>query len=300
MSGIHAEPTATTRDNNGMSEFDVNVPATPDTPSPSDIGAPSGQPDPTPQVTPQSATPTVNTQPPATPGGGQPPQGYVPSYRLREAREAAERAADQKYAQQIAQVRAEAERYRQQLHSVVGATPQQVNPEIEAIRNQFANVFPDEWKLLQQLKERAESIFGIADRAGELEQSTNHYWTSYGRQTVDRLFNIAEESMGGPLNDEAKRQLFTSFTGFVQSSPEMQERYANDPTIVEDFWRAFTSSFIDPVRRNAVTNTVGRAPQALPQDAPSGAPRISPVPKPQSLDERASIAWQSFQQSKQR
>lgn len=269
------------------------------TPSPGDTGAPSGQPDPTPQVTPQSATPTVNAQPPATPGGGQTPQGFVPSYRLREAREAAERAAEQKYAQQLAQIQAEAQRYKQQVHSLVGATPQQVNPEVEAIRNQFAQVFPDEWKLLQQLKEKADSLFGIVDRAGELEQSTNHYWTSYGRQTVDRLFNIAEESMGGPLSDEAKRQLFTSFTGFVQSSPELAERYANDPTIVEDFWRAFTSSFIDPVRRSAVTNTVQRAPQGLPQDTPSGAPRVSPVPKPQNLDERAANAWAQFQHSRQ-
>ena len=283
-----------------MSELNVNDPVNTPAPSPSDIGAPSGQPDPTPQVTPQSATPAVNAPPSATQTGGQPPQGFVPSYRLREAREAAERAADQKYAQQLAQLQQESQRYKQQLHSLVGATPQQVNPEVDAIRNQFAQVFPDEWKLLQQLKEKAEGLFGIVDRAGELEQSTNHYWTSYGRQTVDRLFGIAEESLGSPLNDEAKRQLFTSFTGFVQSSPEMSERYANDPTIVEDFWRAFTSSFIDPVRRNAVTNTVARAPQGLPQDAPGGVPRVTPVPKPANLDERAANAWTQFQLSKQR
>ena len=283
-----------------MSDINV-VESTPvNTPTPSDIGAPSESPVSTPQVTPQSATPTVNTQPPATPGGGQPPQGFVPSYRLREAREAADKAADQRYAQRIAQIEAEANRYKAQLHSVVGATPSQVNPEVEAIRNQFATVFPDEWKLLQQLKDKAESIFGIADRAGELEQSTNHYWTSYGRQTVDRLFNIAETSLGSPLNDEAKRQLFTSFTGFIQSSPELSERYANDPTIVEDFWRAFTSSFIDPARRSAVTSTVSRVPTGLPQDTPSGAPRVSPVPKPQSLDERAAMAWSTFNHEKGR
>src|SRR3990167_5279844 len=179
--------------------LDSNVPVDPNVsnaPS-SDMDAP-GSPDPTPQVTPQAATQPVNAPSPATQGSGNPPQGFVPSYRIREASEAAARRAKQELAQEIAAARAEADRYKTQLHSLVGATPQQ-NPEVAAIRDQFANIFPEEWQLLQQLKEKANNIFGLVDRAGDLEQSTNHYWTSYGRQTVDRLFGLAEDSLGSPL-----------------------------------------------------------------------------------------------------
>lgn len=256
------------------------------TPSGSDISAPA-QPAATPQApAAQPATPAA-----AAPASGAPPQeGWVPSYRLREAREAAAREAQQTYAQQMQQIRAEAEQYKRQLYSLVGVQPPQ-NPEIAAVRSQFSQLYPG----LARMEENAARLEELLERSGNLEQQNEHYWKSYGRQTVDRLFDEAGKSMGSPLSDEGKRMLHTSFLGWVSSSPELTERYANDPTIVQDFLKGFGSSFFDPIRRTATASIPGRANVALPQDSPSGAPRVPGPPQPKDLDERVAQGWAMLQ-----
>lgn len=269
-----------------MSDIDVSAqPAAEPTPS-----APATAPA-TPSAPPAAATSAAPTQTPAT--GAPPQEGWVPSYRLREAREAATRQANEQFAQREAAIRAEADRYRQQLHSLVGATPQG-NPEVEAVRQQFASLYPG----LAKMESQAAQLESLLERAGDLESQNSHYWTSYGRQTMDRLFNHASESIGTPLNEEAKRFLHSSFVGWVQSSPELTERYSTDPTIVEDYWKAVSSSLIDPSRRQASATVAGRAPQGLPQDSPSGAPMIPGAPKPKDLDERGAMAWAAFNAAK--
>jgi hypothetical protein len=130
-----------------------------------------------------------------------------------------------------------------------------------------------------------------------MNAQVDHYWSTYGNQTMDRLYKLAAESLGSPLPDEGKRQLHASFVGFIQSSPELQNRYASDPTIVEDFWKQFTSSFVDPVRRASSAATAQRAAGVarLPQDSPSGTPQTGGAPKLNGLDERAAAAWAEFQ-----
>lgn len=237
------------------------------------------------------ATPSVTPQAPAT--GAAPGEGWVPSYRLREAREAAERQATTQAAEQIAAIRAEAERYKTQLHSLVGVQPPQ-NPEVAAVRDQFGKLYPG----LSQIEERAQQIVEMLDRVGDFDSQNQHYWQTYGRSTMDNLFKHAQETIGAPLTDEAKRVLHSSFVGFVQSSPELTTRYANDPTIVDDFWKAFSSNFIDPSRRAATVAAVNRVPGAIPQDTPSGAPRVAPGPQPANLDERAAAGWALYNQNK--
>ena len=260
--------------------------ATPAEPAPAAIQQTSAQP----------ATPAT-PQAPATGAQATGPEGWVPSYRLREAGEAAFRRAQTESQAEIARIKQEAEQYKRQLHSLVGVS-QPADPQVDAVRQQFAQLYPG----LSKMEDRAAQLEQLLERAGDLESQTNHYWQSYGRQAMDRLFTHAATSLGTPLTDEGKRALHASFTGFVQSSPELTERYANDPTLVEDFWKAFSSSFIDPVRRTASAGVVGRAAgsMALPQDAPSGAPRVGPAPQPQNLDERAANAWVQYQQQNTR
>lgn len=275
-----------------MSEFEqpatpsTPVEATPSTPAPAAI-----------QQT--NAQPATSANPAAGPTTSQAtgPEGWVPSYRLREAGEAAFRRAQSESAAEIQRIRQEAEQYKRQLHSLVGVG-QPANPEIDSVKQQFAQLYPG----LSKMEDRAAQLEQLLERAGDLESQTNHYWQSYGRQAMDRLFTHAANSLGAPLTDEGKRALHSSFTGFVQSSPELTERYANDPTLVEDFWKAFSSSFIDPVRRTASAGVVGRAAGSigLPQDTPSGAPRATPAPQPANLDERAANAWTQYQQASTR
>lgn len=269
---------------------DPNVVASP-APSSADTSVPA---------TPAAATPAVTAQPvatpPVTPGSATPiPDGYVPSHRIRETREAAYRQARAEAAQEAAQYRAEAERYRAQLHSLVGVTPP-ANPEVETVRQQFAQLYPG----LAKLESRYGDIEGFLAKAQDLETQNNHYWTSHGRQTMDRLFQHANEAYGAPLTDDGKRLLHSAFVGYIQSDPSIGERYANDPSLVDEFWRMYSSSFIDPARRAASATVAGRAAvgAALPQDTPSGALRPSPAPAHQSLDERMQAGWAQYQQSK--
>lgn len=262
---------------------------------------PSAEPTATPSATPAAATPApaapapqsatpAATQTPAT--GGAPGEGWVPSYRVRETREAAIREANQGWAAKEQQYQAQLQQIQTQLHALVGVQPPS-NPEVTAVRNQFGQLYPG----LSKLEERAADLMGLIERAGDLESQNEHYWQTYGRSTMDRLFEHAQTSLGSPLTDEAKRALHSSFVGFVQSSPELANRYANDPSIVDDFWKVFTSSFVDPARRAASATVVQRAGVASPQDIPARAPAVTPGPKPANLDERAASAWALYQQN---
>ena len=271
-----------------MSENVVGTPETaPQSATPSAPASPVATPQATPQVAATPATPAPQSATPAAPE-------VEPSWlrgRLNEVRQAAVRQANEQFAQREAQLRAEAERYRQQLFSVVGATPQNRDPEADAIKAQFYKIFPEAKELL----ENAKDILALRENAGNWETQNEHYWQSYGRQTVDRLFSKASEAIGAPLTDEGKRFLHSSFVGYVQSSPELQDRYASDPTIVDDYLRMFSSSVIDPSRRQAGAAVVARAPQGLPQDTPGGAPVVPGAPKPKDLDERAALGWAQLQ-----
>ena len=275
-----------------MSDFET-VPqtpasATPDAPAPAATPQDFNSPQPATQAAPQA--PATGAVP-----GAPPQEGWVPSYRLREARESATRQAQTEFAQREAQLRAESDQYRQKLHALVGVTPPP-DPKIDSVRQQFGQLYPG----LSKIEERAEQIMSMLERAGDLESQSSHYWQTYGRQSMDRLFAHASESSGGPLTDEAKRVLHASFTGFVQSSPELTERYANDPTLVEDFWKVFSSSFVDPARRAVTATVAGRAAlgATIPQDTPGGVPRATPAPQHANLDERAANAWTQYQSTK--
>lgn len=265
----------------------------------SDFNAPSGNETPggaTPSASPAAAPyaapasqPAPSAAPPEDRSNWIPPNAFRD--RLRETRDSATREAQQSWSQREATIRAEADQYKRQLQSLVGVTPPQ-NPEIDRVREQFASLYPTLAKLNDFDVEKLQALL---ERGGDLEAQNEHYWKQYGRQAVNTLFSKAADSVGAPLSDDAKRILHSSFVGWVQSSPELADRYSNDPTIVDDFLKGFQSSFFDPIRRNASAGIPGRANVALPQDNPSGAPRIPGPPQPKDLDERVAQGWAMLQ-----
>jgi len=254
----------------------------------------------TPTPSPEPATPAPSAAPTATPTPAPsaapttPP--VEPSWlkgRLEETRAAAIRQAQTEYAQREQQMRQQYEAVQRQLHAIVGVTPQE-DPEIAAVKAQFNRLFPG----LSKLESIADQIAALQERSGDLEQQSQHYWTSYGRQTMDRLYAKAEQSLGGPLSKDGKEALLAAFSGYVASSPTLTERYSKDPTIVDEYWDRFASNLIDPVRRQAaatVEQQTGPLRQALPQDTAPGAPVLqSQQPQFKSLDERAAAAWAGY------
>lgn len=250
------------------------------TPSPSASPAPSPAPSAAPTATPTAPTPQapVSSQDPA----------MVPSYRIRETREQAYREAQEHYAAQIQQLQQKFEDHQRRIASALGVGPQE-DPEVAEVRGQFAKLYPK----LAALEARGEDIMSLLENSGDMTGHRDHYWQSYGRQTMDRLYEKAEGTLGGKLSEGGKATLHQAFLGYVASSPEIANRYMNDPSIVEEFWTNFSSSFIDPVRRTSAVQTIDRGNVPLPRDT-GGAPRLTPAPKPQNLDERASGAWAQY------
>ena len=268
-----------------MSEIDQNV----STPAVSDIAATPAPaiPQGTPAAPPTAATPNVGSQPPATGGV---PEGYVPSYRLREIREQAQR----EYQSREAALQAKYDALDRQVKALVGVTPPQ-HPEQDEIRTQFEQLYPQ----FPDIYGQADQIKELMELKEQFKATMDHYWSNHGRSTMDRLFDQASTSLGSPLSDDAKRVLYNAFAGMAQSSPELTERYANDPALATEFWKAFQSSFIDPIRRTTTAGVANRIPSGLPQDSPGGAPQSSPAPKLNGLDERANATWALFNATKQ-
>lgn len=267
--------------------IDTNVSNTPAdasvsaTPSPATPENPNAAPTATPQGAPTGGTPQ-----------GNPGEGMVPSYRLRETREQVTRQLQSQWQQREQDYQSRLDAMQRQLQALVGVTPQE-DPQVDAVRQQFAKLYPG----LSQLEERAKQLQDLVSRSQDLEAQNQHYWTSYGRQTMDRLYSKAGEALGGQLSDAGKRALHSAFVGYVQSDPELTQRYASDPTVVDEFVQLWQSNFIDPVRRTAtatVQSQTNPAARVLPQDTPSGPPQATPAPRLNGLDERANAAWAAW------
>lgn len=216
------------------------------------------------------------------------PPGYVPSFRIRETRD--------QYEARLAASNAEIEQWKAKVQALTGVTPQ-TRSEEDTVREQLYKVVPD----LKEILEMREQLKQMASQKEDYAQQNQHYWNSYNRTQMDRLFKTASDSYDGqPLSDVQKRSLQASFVGWASSDPVLADRYQSDPTLIDQFWKEFSSSFIDPARRSATATAAGRAASGLPQDTPSGGLRTTGVPpEPKDLDDRVGNAWAAFNQIKQ-
>lgn len=241
-------------------------------------------------VAPPTGVPASSPAPPQVPATGTVPPGYVPSFRIRETRDQYE----QKIAQLEAARTADIDRLTKQVQALTGVNPPSLSEE-ETIRQQLYKVVPD-LKTLVESRAQLEELIKSKD---QYQQQNKHYWQSYNRTQMDRLFKTASDSYGNPISDAQKRYLQASFVGWASGDPELEARYETDPSIVDEFWKEFSSNFIEPARRIATTSAVGRAPSNLPQDTPSGGLRTSAPPEaPKDLDGRVDLAWQAFKQAR--
>lgn len=269
-----------------MSDFEAihaepNIPSavapTPATPTPEALPTPA-----------PIASPVATPQVPAAAPIAAPEDrsNWVPPHRIREVREAEAR----KFQTEQAQLQAQLQHMQRQVQALTGTLPQS-NTEHTSIRQQFDEVFgPGASDFLAQREQMQQYVA----RMQELEQAVDYIWRNHGRQSMDRIYSQASETLGGPLSDEGKRALHAAFTGWVQSVDPDGQRYVNDPSIVDEFWKTLSSTLVDPVRRAATAQVVNRAPGALPQDTPAGVPMPGPAPKPANMDERMSQAWSSY------
>jgi hypothetical protein len=181
------------------------------------------------------------------------------------------------------------------LQALTGVQPQNADP-VREVRDQFGRVYPN----LAKMEDQYEKFEQLLNRFPDLEAQQEHYWTSHATQTMDRLHTLAQADLGGNLSEAGKRNLQANFVGYLQSNPEAAQRYSYDPFVVNEFWKEFTSNFIEPVKRSSAANTLARAPQNLPQDAPSGNAITGGPAKPKDLDDRVGKAWDAFNATKRK
>jgi hypothetical protein len=276
-----------------VADFDTQGTA-PATPTAVDTSASSTQG----QTAPQGATP------PAIPTGGQsgtppgatagaPGEGWVPSYRLREQRDTFARQVAEREAALRAQYEAQIAESNKKIQALAGFGPQP-NPEVDAVRQQFAQLYPG----LARLDDKAvERLLQISEQFSDVEEQNNHYWQTYGQSKVNELFDLAKADIGTELTDAGKQRLHTALVGYVQSSPQNMAAYSRDPNFVKEFWKAWSSDFIEPVRRVSAASAQGRAGLPAVQDVP-GQIRTQPAQQPGTLDERLAMSWNSYQQTR--
>lgn len=255
--------------------FDPNTPATA-TPVDGATPSPTVAPTTTPSATPSPATSVT----PATPEDR---SNWVPPYRLREVSTKHEQA----LAQERANFNAEKAALQRQLQALTGVLPP-ANPEIDQVKNQFKEVFPDhDWVGSQRAA--IEELLALKD---EIKATMQNTWASHNRTAMNTLYKAAETTYGNPLNEDGKKALGSAFVGHLQSNPEAYERYQTDPqSVVSEYWTAFTDRFISPIQRAQTVATINRIPQNIPQDPMGGAvPVAANTPKPQNQDERLNAA----------
>lgn len=249
--------------------------------------------------TPAAFAPAVATpQPSLAPAQGAPSpedrHDWIPPHRWRE-REAAVKQAQADWAQREAAYQARMDQIQNQLHALVGVQPPQ-NPEVDAVRQQFGQLYPT----LAKLEERGEDLMGLISEAENLKAGNQFLWDRHGAQTMDRVVEKTQAATGRPVSREMREQLHSLFLGYVQRDPERVDRYVKDPTLVDDFVKYVMSNLIDPFRMQASAAVANRAATVtnLPQDAPSGALPTSTPQQKMDLDDRAAAGWAVYQQNK--
>lgn len=277
-----------------MSDIDPTQETVTATPTTVDTTATSTQSQAAPQGATPPATPTSGQPGSATsPTSGAPGEGWVPSYRLREQREALARQVQEREASLRAHYDSQLQDLNKKLQVLAGVAPGP-NPEVEGVKQQFAELYP---KLAKLADADVDRLLQVMERVGDFEQQNDHYWQSYGQQRVANLFELAEKDIGQPLTDAGKERLHSALVGYVQSSPQAMEAYSRDPNFISTFWKAWSSDFIEPVRRVAGATAQGRAGLPAVQDVP-GQVRTTPASKPDNLDDRLAMGWTSYQQTK--
>lgn len=253
------------------------------TPAPSDTGAPS--------PTPAPATPVAAPQPGATPGGN---EALVPSFRLREAREAYERRLNDEVTRRETEWKQKTEAYERKIQALAGVLPQEES-RADQIKEQFFNLFPQYRGLTP---EKIAALEKVIERQEALEAENELRWQSHSHTKLNELYGLAAQA-GLPENDQVKGMLHTALIGYLSANPQEQRRFASDPSFISEFFKAYSAAMIDPLRRAQAAAIQGKPQALVPQDSPSGTVRTTTQPlKPKDLNERSALSWTAFQQSK--
>lgn len=267
-------------------------------------GAGSGAPPSTPAA-PAAASPGGNPSAPAAgaPVSGAPPaapagpkhytytedrSNWVPSHVVRQRTEEAQR------------LQQELALWKSRTEALSGVkAPTAPNPEADAIKAQFFQVFPE-----------AQKVFGIVDKleklAGvnidEIVQSQQQSWVQHGARVLDSVVEKIRAVYGGQeLAPKATERIQRAFVSELESDPDLRARYdRGDLSVIDDFVKDYTGTILDPYRRSTQA-AAPAAPGSFQRRLPRGGGGSAVVPgarpatlKPSDGDDFHKAAFASF------
>jgi len=192
--------------------------------------------------------------------------------------------------------REEVDRLRQVARAALGETPdgQPADPRLARVRDGLLKAFPELADILE-LAKRRDDIYGLLERAPDLEAVTSAQWQRLAETTRENLVSQFATTMLGAGKTAADvslaqaKELVMDFAAWMKAVPERVRRYeTGDSRLVGEYLNRARSLWA-PVQREHVAGTVARRPSA-PAEGPSGGAPSGNRPAgdgaPQSNDDR--------------
>lgn len=189
-----------------------------------------------------------------------------------------ERKARQELEKQVAAHTAELEARQRRIQVLAGVNPQSDEEvELEQVRARVKQLFP----VLGKLDEKQlENLLALSERAGGIEEATQHHWTAHATQMLDALQSAVAEEIGSDLTDRQKKALARAYVAEAEANPEFLERHqAGDKKLVEEFAKAWIEDWFEPARKAVVTTEINRQKRV-----PNGRDRSVQTTAPKKVD----------------
>lgn len=159
----------------------------------------------------------------------------------------------------IANERTQAElaQVRKQMQALAGITPKDdAEQEFDAIRAQFAKVFPGLAKLTDA---QIEKLMGVADKADSLSEATTHHWQRHGSTMLDALEKAVVDEIGGDLTERQKKALTQAYVNEAQTNDDFLKKHeAGDLDQLTAFAKEWVGDWMTAASRKVTKNAVGQ------------------------------------------
>lgn len=218
---------------------------------------------------------------------------WIPPHRLSE--ETTKR-------QQIEQQLADAQR---RIAALAGVQPPDPNADkMQQVKDAFFQMFPQFKHLASLTDEQIQQLIQTPQHVARVSEAESREWTRLGRTSLNTVYEQVADALGADsLTDDQKADLQSGFSNWFQSKVRAEldasggetsatlDRYEQqDPTLIAEFVKRFTSGWVDPARRKVTQQAVSRA-RAVPNS--QGRAPVSSLQRPEkfnTLDERLDYA----------
>lgn len=159
--------------------------------------------------------------------------------------------------QRQAQFEARLQERERQIQALTGSqTPTPDQAQEAEVRARFAQLFPH---LAGLTPEAIERIIALSESSQNLEQTTQHYWTSHGRSMLENLHQSVADELGGDLTDRQKSALVASYIRNAEQDPAFLQRHEQgDQTLIREFAKAWVEDWFEPARRKVTQTALGQ------------------------------------------